>query len=112
MTTDPPTGSARITRRHRNLVVAAAVMTTLLVVLGGIVCATESGAGCPDWPGCYGRIVPPPQVNAVIEYTHRLVAGLTTPAHPRGRMGQLAAGRARSAGWCDRSWSASYSSWR
>ena len=54
-------------------------MTTLLVALGGIVCATESGAGCPDWPGCYGRIVPPPQVNSVIEYTHRLVAGLTTP---------------------------------
>ena len=54
-------------------------MITLLVALGGIVCATESGAGCPDWPGCYGRIVPPPQVNSVIEYTHRLVAGLTTP---------------------------------
>ena len=54
-------------------------MTTLLFALGGIVCATESGAGCPDWPGCYGRIVPPPQVNAVIEYTHRLVAGLTSP---------------------------------
>ena len=79
MTTDLPTGSAPITRRHRNLVVAAAVMTALLVALGGIVCATESGAGCPDWPGCYGRIVPPPQVNAVIEYAHRFVAGLTTP---------------------------------
>jgi len=79
VTTDLPAGSAHITRRHRNLVVAAAVMTTLLVALGGIVCATESGAGCPDWPGCYGRIVPPPQVNAVIEYTHRFVAGLTTP---------------------------------
>ena len=79
VTTDLTTGSARITRRHRNLVVAAAVMITLLVALGGIVCATESGAGCPDWPGCYGRIVPPPQVNSVIEYTHRLVAGLTTP---------------------------------
>jgi cytochrome c oxidase assembly protein subunit 15 len=79
VTTDLPTGSAPIARRHRNLVVAAAAMTTLLVALGGIVCATESGAGCPDWPGCYGRIVPPPQVNAVIEYTHRFVAGLTTP---------------------------------
>jgi len=79
VTTDHPTANARITRRHRNLVVVAAVMTTLLVALGGIVCATESGAGCPDWPGCYGRIVPPPQVNSVIEYTHRLVAGLTTP---------------------------------
>jgi len=72
--TTPPIG-----RRHRNLLIIAAAMTTLLVALGGIVCATESGAGCPDWPGCYGRIVPPPQVHSVIEYTHRLVAGLTTP---------------------------------
>ena len=79
MTTALTSSSASITRRHRNLVVAAAVMITLLVALGGIVCATESGAGCPDWPGCYGRIVPPPQVNSMIEYTHRLVAGLTTP---------------------------------
>ena len=79
MTTDHTSDVAPISRGHRNLVVAAAVMTTLLVALGGIVCATESGAGCPDWPGCYGRIVPPPQVNAVIEYTHRLVAGLTSP---------------------------------
>ena len=79
MTTNPAPNSARITRGHRNLVVVAAAVTTLLIALGGIVCATESGAGCPDWPGCYGRIIPPPQVNAVIEYTHRFVAGITTP---------------------------------
>jgi cytochrome c oxidase assembly protein subunit 15 len=51
----------------------------VLIALGGIVCATESSTGCPDWPGCYGRIVPPLQVNAIIEYIHRLVAALTTP---------------------------------
>ena len=79
MTTNPATKGAPITRGHRNLVVVAAAVTTLLIALGGIVCATESGAGCPDWPGCYGRIIPPPQVNAVIEYTHRFVAALTTP---------------------------------
>jgi cytochrome c oxidase assembly protein subunit 15 len=47
--------------------------------MGGVVCATESAAGCPDWPGCYGRIVPPPQINAIIEYAHRLIAALTSP---------------------------------
>jgi heme A synthase len=71
--------SARITRGHRNLLLVAAVMTCLLVTLGGTVCATESGMGCPDWPGCYGRIIPPPQIKSVIEYTHRLVAALTSP---------------------------------
>jgi cytochrome c oxidase assembly protein subunit 15 len=79
VTTNPTTDIPRITRGHRNLVVATAAITTLLIALGGIVCATESSTGCPDWPGCYGRIVPPLQVNAIIEYVHRLIAALTTP---------------------------------
>ncbi len=79
MKIDATTATPHITRSHRGLLLAASIMTTLLVTLGGIVCATESGAGCPDWPGCYGRIVPPPQINAIIEYTHRLVAALTSP---------------------------------
>ncbi len=54
-------------------------MTYLLITMGGIVCVTESGRGCPDWPGCYGKIFPPLKMDAIIEYTHRLVAALTTP---------------------------------
>jgi heme a synthase len=79
MVTDTVPHTPLITQRHRRLLLAASIMTCLLVAMGGIVCATESGSGCPDWPGCYGRIVPPPQVNAIIEYTHRLIAALTTP---------------------------------
>jgi heme a synthase len=69
----------QIARRHCYLLLAAALMTYLLITMGGIVCATESGAGCPDWPGCFGRILPPPQLNAVIEYLHRFIAALTSP---------------------------------
>jgi cytochrome c oxidase assembly protein subunit 15 len=69
----------RIARWHCALLVAASVSTALLITLGGVVCITGSAAGCPDWPGCYGRIVPPPQVNAIIEYVHRFVAALTSP---------------------------------
>ena len=68
-----------ITRQHRYLLLTAAVMTYLLITTGGIVCVTESGLGCPDWPGCYGRILPPKRMDAIIEYTHRLVAALTSP---------------------------------
>lgn len=71
--------TSTITRGHRNLLLVATVFTALLVTMGSVVCATESGAACPDWPGCYGRAIPPPQVHSIIEYTHRFVAALTTP---------------------------------
>jgi cytochrome c oxidase assembly protein subunit 15 len=33
-------------------------LTFVLVVIGGTVRATDSGLGCPDWPGCYGSASP------------------------------------------------------
>ena len=69
----------RISRGHRNLLLVATVFTALLVTMGAVVCATESGAACPDWPGCFGRAIPPPQIHSIIEYTHRFIAALTTP---------------------------------
>ena len=47
-----------------------------LVVLGGVVRLTESGLGCPDWPLCHGRIVPPMNTATLIEYSHRLMASV------------------------------------
>jgi heme a synthase len=79
MSADPSTPGVTIARWHCILLLTATVSTALLITLGGIVCVTGSAAGCPDWPGCYGRLVPPPQVNAIIEYLHRFVAALTSP---------------------------------
>ncbi len=66
-------------RKFRWLALAAAVMTFLLIVVGGIVRVTGSGLGCPDWPLCYGQIIPPLQFASIIEYSHRLTASLTSP---------------------------------
>jgi heme A synthase len=65
------------TRGHRNLLLATSVLTYLLVILGGIVCITDSSRGCPDWPACYGQLLPPMRLDSILEYTHRVVAALT-----------------------------------
>ena len=62
--------------RFAKLAVAAAVATYVLIVVGGLVRATDSGLGCPDWPLCFGEWTPPAELHAWIEHSHRLVAAI------------------------------------
>src|SRR2546430_17605641 len=63
----------------RALSVATAVVTYALVVLGGGGRVSGSGLGCPDWPLCHGRVLPPLDLHAIIEYSHRTAASLPSP---------------------------------
>jgi len=69
-----------MTRRFPSLAWAAAVCTYLLIVLGAVVRITGSGLGCGEhWPLCNGHLFPPlNDIGTVIEWSHRLVAGLVT----------------------------------
>ena len=60
----------------QGLATATVAWVFLLVIIGGVVRVTGSGLGCPDWPLCYGKILPPAEYTAIIEYTHRFVASV------------------------------------
>tara|TARA_E500000075_G_C6986745_1_gene320270 strand:- start:1332 stop:2264 length:933 start_codon:yes stop_codon:yes gene_type:complete len=46
------------------------------ISLGGFVRVTGSGLGCPDWPLCYGKIIPPMNYHTLIEWGHRTSGAL------------------------------------
>ncbi len=62
--------------RFAKLAVAAAAATFVLIAIGGLVRATDSGLGCPDWPLCFGDWLPPAELHAWIEHSHRLTAAV------------------------------------
>jgi len=41
------------------LSVAATVLALFVIVLGAYVRLSDAGLGCPDWPGCYGKVFAP-----------------------------------------------------
>src|SRR3982751_900848 len=62
--------------RYAQVTMVALGALTLIVLTGAAVRLTGSGLGCPDWPKCYGRAVPPLQLHTVIEFGNRMIAGL------------------------------------
>ena len=79
----PRGGGAADLTRFRRLVTATLVATFVLILIGGIVRVSDSGLGCgPEgsgthgWPLCEGGVLPAASAESVIEYSHRITAGI------------------------------------
>jgi len=71
--------------RFRRLVTATIAATFVLILIGGIVRVSDSGLGCGPggsgthgWPLCEGGVVPAASAESVIEYSHRIAAGIVS----------------------------------
>jgi len=69
----------------RRLVLATGIATFVLIIVGGVVRVSDSGLGCGPagsgfhgWPFCNGDVVPGMDLNTIVEYTHRAVAGIVS----------------------------------
>lgn len=61
--------------QHPKAFTVSVAWTLVLLWLGSVVHATESSLACPDWPTCFGTMVPEMTGGVFWEHLHRLVAG-------------------------------------
>ena len=83
MTFAPSRGGSDELRRFRRLVKLTIAATFALIVIGGVVRVSDSGLGCGPpgsgthgWPLCDGQVVPFLEGSTLIEFSHRIAAGV------------------------------------
>ena len=72
-TNSTPTNSIVLIRR---MALGIAIATWMVMAIGSATRIMNAGLACPDWPLCYGTILPAEQMNlqVFLEWFHRLVA--------------------------------------
>jgi cytochrome c oxidase assembly protein subunit 15 len=52
-------------KNYRKFALLTLIATYLVIFVGGLVRVSGAGLGCPDWPTCYGRWIPPISIDQV-----------------------------------------------
>ncbi|MBR33331.1 MAG: hypothetical protein CMN77_18670, partial [Spirochaetaceae bacterium] len=52
------------------------ILALVTMILGPYVRAENAGLSCPDWPLCFGHVVPPYEYRVYLEFIHRVFAGV------------------------------------
>ncbi len=55
---------------YHRLAKFALILAVLVIMLGAYTRLTDAGLGCPDWPGCYGRMVLPQSGPKLVDAQH------------------------------------------
>ncbi len=57
---------------------ALCALTYCLIVFGAMVRAKDAGLACPDWPLCFGEVIPQFDAKVAFEWGHRLLASFVS----------------------------------